>query len=117
MVDAHNMDEISVGDFILSGGEPAAFILLDACVRLLNGILGKSESALEESFESGLLEYPHYTRPQDWKGHLVPDVLISGHHKNIRQWRWAQAEEVPNQRRPDLWTTYQVHKQRKTVEK
>ena len=80
--------------------------LLDACVRLLLGGMGRAESAEEESFETGLLEYPHYTRPQDWKGRLVPDVLLSGHHENIRQWRRAQAEAVTKERRPDLWANY-----------
>ena len=98
--------EVSVGDIVLSGGEPAVLTLLDACVRLLLGVMGRAESAEEESFETGLLEYLHYTRPQDWKGRLVPDVLLSGHHENIRQWRRAQAEAVTKERRPDLWANY-----------
>ena len=106
VIEAHDLEEVSVGDVILSGGEPAALTLLDACVRLLPGVMGKAESAEEESFETGLLEYPHYTRPQDWQGLLVPDVLLSGHHENIRQWRLAQAEAVTKERRPDLWAAY-----------
>ena len=106
VVEAHGLEEVSVGDVILSGGEPAALALLDACVRLLRGVMGKAESAEEESFATGLLEYPHYTRPQDWQGRLVPDVLLSGHHENIRQWRRAQAEAVTKERRPDLWASY-----------
>jgi len=106
VIEAHDLEEISVGDVILSGGEPAGLALLDACVRLLLGVMGKAESAEEESFETGLLEYPHYTRPQDWQGLLVPDVLLSGHHENIRQWRLAQAEAVTKERRPDLWAAY-----------
>ena len=106
VIEAHDLEEVSVGDVILSGGEPAVLALLDACVRLLLGVMGKAESAEEESFETGLLEYPHYTRPQDWQGRLVPDVLLSGHHENIRQWRRAQAEAVTKERRPDLWAAY-----------
>ena len=117
VIEAYDMEEISVSDVILSGGETAAFILLDACVRLLDGIIGKPESAEDESFESGLLEYPHYTRPHNWKGRRVPTVLMSGHHENIRKWRQAEAESITKQRRPDLWSLYQIHKQGKTVEK
>ena len=111
VIEAHDLEEVSVGDVILSGGEPAALTLLDACVRLLPGVMGKAESAGEESFEMGLLEYPHYTRPQDWQGRLVPNVLLSGHHENIRQWRRAQAEVVTKERRPDLWAAYVRGKQ------
>jgi len=106
VLDANDIEEISIGDFVLSGGEPAAITLLDACVRLLDGVMGKAESLIEESFESGLLEYPHYTRPQDWNGRTVPDVLTSGHHENIRAWRVAQAEAITKERRPDLWAGY-----------
>ena len=106
VIEANDLEEVSVGDIVLSGGEPAVLTLLDACVRLLFGVMGRAESAEEESFETGLLEYPHYTRPQDWKGRLVPDVLLSGHHENIRLWRRAQAEAVTKERRPDLWATY-----------
>jgi tRNA (guanine37-N1)-methyltransferase len=106
VLEAHEIEEISIGDFVLSGGEPAAITMLDACIRLLDGVMGKPESLEEESFESGLLEYPHYTRPQNWQGRGVPDVLISGHHEKIRSWRIAQAEKITKERRPDLWDGY-----------
>ena len=105
-IDVHAMEEISIGDFVLSGGEPAAFALLDACVRTLPGVIGKSESLMEESFENSLLEYPHYTRPQTWRDLKVPAVLISGHHENIKSWRLAEAEAMTQRRRPDLWGRY-----------
>ncbi|MEK9724444.1 MAG: tRNA (guanosine(37)-N1)-methyltransferase TrmD, partial [Rhodospirillaceae bacterium] len=103
VIDEYRIEEVCVGDVVLSGGEPAALLMLDACVRLLPGIMGKAESADEESFETGLLEYPHYTRPQAWRGREVPDVLLSGHHENIRRWRRDQAEAITRERRPDLW--------------
>ena len=103
VLEAEGAEEISLGDFVLSGGELAALVLLDAVVRLLPGVVGKEESLAEESFEWGLLEYPHYTRPQSWEGRAVPEVLVSGHHERIRQWRQRQAEEVTRLRRPDLW--------------
>jgi tRNA (guanine37-N1)-methyltransferase len=103
VLEAHEIEEISLGDFVLSGGEPAAMALIDACVRLQPGIMGADASAEEESFERGLLEYPHYTRPQQWRGRKVPEVLLSGHHKKIKAWRKTQAEELTKQRRPDLW--------------
>ena len=106
-IDVHAMEEISIGDFVLSGGEPAAFALLDACIRTLPGVIGKSESLAEESFENSLLEYPHYTRPQIWGDLEVPEVLISGHHENIKSWRLAEAEAMTQRRRPDLWDKYQ----------
>ena len=106
VMDAYPGQEVSLGDFVLSGGELAAMTLLDACVRLLPGVLGASESLDEESFESGLLEYPQYTRPRSWRGLDVPDILLSGHHENVRAWRHAQAEEITRQRRPDLWDRY-----------
>ncbi len=106
VLDAHGAEEVSVGDYVLSGGEPAALVLMDAVVRLLPGVVGREESLTEESFERGLLEYPHYTRPQLWQGRAVPDILLSGHHERIRAWRQAQAEEVTRQRRPDLWERY-----------
>lgn len=106
VIAARNLEEISLGDFILSGGEPAAIALIDACVRLLPGVLGAKESLTEESFELGLLEYPHYTRPQSWQGRAVPDILVSGHHENIRAWRLAEAERLTRERRPDLWSRY-----------
>ena len=111
VIEALGLEEVSVGDVILSGGEPAALMLLDACVRLLPGVMGKADSAEEESFEMGLLEYPHYTRPQDWQGRLVPNVLLSGHHEKIRQWRRALAEAVTKERRPDLWAAHVRDKQ------
>ncbi|WP_142849622.1 tRNA (guanosine(37)-N1)-methyltransferase TrmD [Telmatospirillum sp. J64-1] len=106
LLEAHAVEEVSIGDFVLSGGEPAAMILMDAVVRLLPGVMGKEESLSEESFERGLLEYPHYTRPAEWQGRAVPEVLLSGHHEKIRAWRLRQAEEVTRQRRPDLWGRY-----------
>ncbi len=105
-IEAHAMEEVSIGDFVLSGGEPAAFALLDACVRVLPGVIGKSESLNEESFENGLLEYPHYTRPRVWQEREVPEVLLSGHHGNIKSWRMAQAETITKQCRPDLLERY-----------
>ena len=105
-IEAHAMEEVSIGDFVLSGGEPAAFALLDACVRVLPGVIGKSESLDEESFENGLLEYPHYTRPRVWQEREVPEVLLSGHHGNIKSWRLAQAEAITKQCRPDLLEQY-----------
>ncbi len=105
-IEAHAMEEVSIGDFVLSGGEPAAFALLDACVRMLPGVIGKSESLNEESFENGLLEYPHYTRPRVWQERKVPEVLLSGHHGNIKSWRLAQAEAITKQCRPDLLEWY-----------
>lgn len=106
VLDAYPVTEVSLGDFVLSGGELPAMTLIDACVRLLPGVIGAEASLEEESFETGLLEYPHYTRPRDWRGHAVPDVLLSGHHEKVRAWRHAQAEEITRQRRPDLWERY-----------
>jgi tRNA (guanine37-N1)-methyltransferase len=106
VLEARAPAEVSLGDFVLSGGEPAAMALLDACVRLLPGVLGEPETLAEESFEAGLLEYPHYTRPALWQGRSVPEVLISGHHERIRAWRRERAEEATRQRRPDLWERY-----------
>jgi tRNA (guanine37-N1)-methyltransferase len=91
---------------VLSGGEPAAVALLDACVRLLPGVLGEPDTLAEESFEAGLLEYPHYTRPAVWQGRSVPETLLSGHHERIRAWRRERAEEATRKRRPDLWERY-----------
>ena len=103
LLDAWAPEEVSLGDFVLSGGEPAALALLDACVRLLPGVAGKAESVQEESFRGGLLEYPHYTRPAVWAGRAAPEVLLSGHHCNIRAWRQARAEDITRTQRPDLW--------------
>jgi len=107
VLDAHDFEEISIGDYVLSGGEPAALILMDACIRLLGGVMGNEDTPLEESFSNGLLEYPHYTRPASWsaadgKTYDVPDVLQSGHHGNIEKWRKEQSLELTKQRRPDL---------------
>jgi tRNA (guanine37-N1)-methyltransferase len=106
VLEARAPAEVSLGDFVLSGGEPAAIALLDACVRLLPGVLGEPGTLAEESFEAGLLEYPHYTRPALWQGRSVPEVLVSGHHERIRAWRRERAEEATRQRRPDLWERY-----------
>jgi tRNA (guanine37-N1)-methyltransferase len=102
-IEARGLEEVSIGDFILSGGEIAALTLLDACVRLLPGVMGRLESGDDESFESGLLEYPHYTRPRDFEGRAIPDVLLSGDHARIARWRREQAERLTRARRPDLW--------------
>ncbi|HLJ63214.1 MAG TPA: tRNA (guanosine(37)-N1)-methyltransferase TrmD [Stellaceae bacterium] len=106
VIEARGIEELSLGDFILSGGEPAAMALLDAAVRLLPGVMGTQASLIEESFAGGLLEYPHYTRPSLWAGNAVPEVLISGDHGKIRQWRQAQAEAATRERRQDLWERY-----------
>ncbi|MDY0241242.1 MAG: tRNA (guanosine(37)-N1)-methyltransferase TrmD [Rhodospirillaceae bacterium] len=108
LLDAHGAEEISLGDFVLSGGELAAMAMMDAVVRLLPGVTGNEESLTEESFERGLLEYPHYTRPQTWEGRVVPEVLLSGHHERIRAWRQGQAEQITRERRPDLWDRYRA---------
>jgi len=106
LIEERAVEEISLGDFVLSGGEPAAIALIDACVRLLPGVVGDQVSLAEESFEGGLLEYPHYTRPQAWRGREVPAVLLSGHHEKIREWRRREAERLTRERRPDLWARY-----------
>ncbi|PHK93228.1 tRNA (guanosine(37)-N1)-methyltransferase TrmD [Pseudoroseomonas rhizosphaerae] len=109
VIEARAMREVSVGDFVLSGGEPAALLLLDACVRLLPGVMGGADSAEEESFSDprgALLEYPHYTRPAVWQGRAVPDVLLSGHHAAVAKWRREQAEAATRERRPDLWARH-----------
>ena len=106
VVEAWSLEEVSLGDFVLSGGEPAAIALIDACVRLLPGVMGDAASPEEESFEQGLLEYPHYTRPRVWREREVPEVLISGHHEKVRAWRRAEAERITRERRPDLWSRY-----------
>jgi tRNA (guanine37-N1)-methyltransferase len=103
VIEARGLEEISVGDYVLSGGEIPAMALLDACVRLLPGVMGAAESAADESFEHGLIEYPHYTRPPDWEGRTIPQVLASGHHGRIAEWRRAAAERLTKKRRPDLW--------------
>lgn len=103
VLDERGAEEISVGDYVLSGGELPALVLLDACVRLLPGVMGAAASGHDESFSAGLLEYPHYTRPAEWRGRTVPDVLLSGHHAAITAWRRAQSEQITRARRPDLW--------------
>jgi tRNA (guanine37-N1)-methyltransferase len=106
ILDRWEITEISGGDFILSGGEIAALTLLDACVRLLPGVVHDAASLEEESFSQGLLEYPHYTQPQVWEGESVPSVLVSGHHGRIKEWRLQESEKITQQRRPDLWEKY-----------
>ena len=106
VVEARGLEEVSLGDFVLSGGEPAALALIDACVRLLPGVVGDPEALEEESFASGLLEYPQYTRPAEWQGRAVPEVLLSGDHGRVRAWRRAEAERATRERRPDLWAAY-----------
>ncbi|WP_193185262.1 tRNA (guanosine(37)-N1)-methyltransferase TrmD [Nisaea sediminum] len=106
VIDARGLCEVSLGDFVLSGGEIPALALLDACIRLLPGVLGTAATLDEESFEEGLLEYPLYTQPRDWNGLSVPEVLLSGHHAKIAKWRREQSEEITRERRPDLWERY-----------
>ena len=108
IVEARGLEEISLGDFVLSGGEVAALALIDACVRSLPGVIGDPASLEEESFERGLLEYPQYTRPAEWEGRAVPEVLLSGHHERIRQWRRAEAEKATRERRPGLGARYRA---------
>ena len=106
LIEARGLEEVSIGDFVLSGGEIPALALLDACVRLLAGVMGKEASAVEESFAEGLLEYPQYTRPPMFEGEPIPDVLVSGDHAKVTAWRRAEAERVTKERRPDLWAAY-----------
>lgn len=110
LIAARQLEEVSLGDFVLSGGEPAAIALLDACVRLLPGVMGKEASIAEESFADGLLEYPQYTRPPLWEGQPIPEVLLSGDHAKVKAWRQAEAERLTHERRPDLWAAYQARK-------
>ena len=110
LIDARELEEVSIGDFILSGGEPAAIVLLDAVVRLLPGVMGNEASGSEESFEGGLLEHPHYTRPAEFEGRAIPEVLTSGNHAKIARWRREQAEALTAQRRPDLLAAAQRQK-------
>jgi tRNA (guanine37-N1)-methyltransferase len=107
VIDAQGLEEVSLGDFVLAGGETAAMALIEACVRLLPGVVGNAATTEEESFEEGLLEYPHYTRPALWRDQAVPEVLMSGHHEKVKAWRRQQAEEITKARRPDLWNEYQ----------
>lgn len=108
---ARAAEQVSLGDFVLSGGEPAAIALLDAVVRLLPGVVGDAAALMEESFEKGLLEYPHYTRPAIWEGHEIPPVLLSGNHAAIRKWRQQAAEDITRTRRPDLWRSHAKFKE------
>jgi len=114
VIEARGLEEISIGDFVLAGGEIAALALIDACVRLLPGVMGKDASGAEESFSEGLLEYPHYTRPQTWEGRSIPELLASGDHARIAAWRRAEAERLTRERRPDLWAAYLVRKRGRT---
>jgi tRNA (guanine37-N1)-methyltransferase len=102
VIEARNLEEVSIGDFVLSGGEVAAMAVIDAAVRLLPGVMGKAQSSVEESFEGDLLEYPHFTRPRDFEGRKIPEVLLSGDHVRIAEWRRAEAERITRERRPDL---------------
>ena len=106
VLDSRNVEEISIGDFILSGGEMATFIVLDTVLRLVPGVLGNLNSTKDESFENGLLEYPQYTKPQIWEKLSVPDILLSGDHNKIKSWRLSQSEAITRHRRPDLWQKY-----------
>ena len=103
VIEAREVEEISIGDYVLSGGELAAQVLIDACVRLIPGVAGNEGSLAEESFAAGLLEYPHYTRPREFEGRAIPDVLLSGDHQKIAEWRRAEADKLTQERRPDLW--------------
>ena len=106
VLNTRNIEEISVGDYVLSGGETAALVVLDSILRLLPGVLGNDKSSLDETFENGLLEYPQYTKPQIWEEKSVPDVLLSGDHNKIKDWRLSQSEAITRDRRPDLWQKY-----------
>lgn len=110
VIENRNVLEVSLGDFVLSGGEIAALMLMDAVVRLIPGVIGEPDTLLEESFTSGLLEYPQYTRPQLWEGFEIPDVLLSGHHGKIKEWRQKMSEKLTKERRPDLWKEYKRNK-------
>ena len=106
VLDTRNIEEISIGDYVLSGGETAALVVLDSILRLLPGVLGNEKSAIDETFENGLLEYPQYTKPQIWEEKSVPEVLLSGDHAKIKDWRLSQSEAITRDRRPDLWQKY-----------
>ena len=113
VIAGRNLEEVSVGDYVLSGGEVAALVLIDACVRLLPGVMGKEGSLAEESFADGLLEYPQYTRPQVFEGQVIPEVLVSGDHAKVAAWRRAEAERLTEARRPDLWAAHLARKREK----
>jgi tRNA (guanine37-N1)-methyltransferase len=110
-IESREMEEISVGDYVLSGGEPAALVVLDAAIRLLPSVMGAADSAGDESFSAGLLEYPQYTRPAEWRGRRVPEVLLSGHHGAVDAWRREQSEHITRERRPDLWAAHMKGRQ------
>jgi tRNA (guanine37-N1)-methyltransferase len=110
VLEARDVVEVSIGDYVLSGGDLAAHVVMDACVRLLPGVVGNEGTHMEESFASGLLEYPHYTRPREWERHAIPDVLLSGDHEKIAAWRREQAEALTKARRPDLWEKHRKSK-------
>jgi tRNA (guanine37-N1)-methyltransferase len=112
VIAARRLEEVSIGDYVLSGGEIAAMALIDACVRLLPGVMGKQASGADESFSEGLLEYPQYTRPQEFEGRQIPDILTSGDHAKVAAWRQAEAEALTRARRPDLWAIKSTNKNR-----
>ena len=113
LLETRNIEEYSLGDFVISGGEPASFVLVDALVRLLPGVLGNKNSIIEESFENNLLEYPQYTKPREWEGKSPPEVLFSGDHAKIKGWRLSQSEAITRRQRPDLWKKYLEKKNEK----
>jgi tRNA (guanine37-N1)-methyltransferase len=113
VIEARQLEEVSIGDYVLSGGEIAAMALIDACVRLLPGVMGKLASGTEESFSDGLLEYPQYTRPQTFEGQPIPEILTSGDHARVAAWRQAEAEALTRERRPDLWSIRPAPKARR----
>jgi tRNA (guanine37-N1)-methyltransferase len=113
VLDARGFEEVSVGDAVLAGGEAAAMVVIEACVRLVPGVLGQADSLSEESFEDGLLEHPQYTRPRMVEGREIPDVLLSGHHAEVAKWRRRMREETTRERRPDLWAAYLANQQAK----
>ena len=110
VIDTRNIEELSIGDYVLSGGETAALVVLDSILRLIPGVLGNDQSISEESFENGLLEYPQYTKPQKWEKKDIPDILLSGDHAKIKDWRLSQSEDITRRRRPDLWKKYKKNK-------
>jgi tRNA (guanine37-N1)-methyltransferase len=117
VIEGRGLEEVSIGDYVLSGGEIAALVVLDACVRLIPGVMGEAGSSVEESFAEGLLEYPHFTRPQSFEGRPIPEILLSGDHAKVAAWRRAQAEALTRARRPDLWETYAARRaHKKTTE-
>jgi tRNA (guanine37-N1)-methyltransferase len=117
VIDAHGLEEVSLGDFVLAGGEVAAMALIEGVVRLLPGVLGNTETVDEESFANGLLEYPHFTKPAVWDGQPVPEILLSGDHAKVKEWRLNQAKALTQNRRPDLWQQYQALNAGKTGQK